>query len=139
MSHYRQIKTSITNKESLIAALNTLNLNPAVAAQGRSLTMQNSYSRQDVDIIVTQAALVAVGLMRNEFTWGRGLGWRADEDGTLGMVYDPTDASKFQGAIDRINQEYAVTEAVALATANGYSVNREVLPDGTVTLNCTAW
>jgi len=135
VSHFKKIETEFKQGTSLVQALKDLGYTPRVAPDLKvnSLAATDFYGHQ---------LPCAVKVDRHEFGGFTDLGFAWDaESKTYSAAVDNWDAysTSQTGKLNKIKQRYAVNEAKRLARLQGYSLQEQALPDGSVRLVCTSY
>jgi hypothetical protein len=135
VSHFKKIETEFKTGASLVQALKDLGYTPRVAPDLKvnGLVARDFYGHE---------LPCAVKVFKQEFGGFTDLGFAWDEASkTYSAAVDNWDAySESQtGKLNAIKQRYAVNEAKRLARLQGYSLQEQALPDGSVRLVCTSY
>jgi hypothetical protein len=143
MSHYRSIKTSLTDGRLLVQALADLRIQPEVSADltKNSVLVRNGWDHSQVAIRVPAQEVYNADLAGGSKFFGNGgFGYRWDaEQGSYELVSDPYDRSIVDPVTQRVAQRYGVNTALQAAAAAGWSAFEEAMPDGTVVINCVQY
>lgn len=143
MSHYRTIRTQLTQGDALVRSLVAIGVVPETCQDlhRNALTVKNGWDSKWVAIKLTSQQLLAQGLIPSQLFGNGSLGYFWNEEaGAYEVVMDQaSDGHKLARFNQMVAQRYGVTVATEQAQAAGWSVYEELQPDGSVVLTCTQY
>jgi hypothetical protein len=135
MSAYKKIKTEYKTLKSLLDALRDLGYNPDVAPNPKENSISLIGYLGDVrpEKAVVRIPRQQVGRASNDV----GFCWTGSEYEAI--ISDFDNSRNFDLCIQQsLKQRYTLHETKRLAALQGYSLQEQVLADGTIRLTCTS-
>lgn len=135
MSAYKRIKTEYKTLKSLLNALHDLGYNPDVAPNPKENTISLIGYHGDTrpEKAVVRIPRQQVGHVSNDV----GFCWNGSEYEAIISDYDR--GFRFDDEKQKsLKQRYTLHETKRLASLQGYSLQEQVLADGTIRLTCTS-